>query len=201
MKKVWQALKEESNTKRFLIAFFCYSAGAQTVIFLASTFATDELNFETADLIFTILILQIVAIVGAYLFARISGIWGNKKSILSMLVIWMAICLMAYFVQGKIQFYVIAALVGLVMGGIQSLSRSTYSKLLPENTEDTTSYFSFYDVLEKLAIVLGTFSFGFIEMLTGGMRNSILALTFFFLLGAIILTTVTVKKPEVKAAI
>jgi UMF1 family MFS transporter len=109
-----------------------------------------------------------------------------------MLLIWTAICLLAYFVTQSWQFYSIAAGVGLVMGGIQSLSRSTYSKLLPDDTDDTTSYFSFYDILEKMAIVLGTFSFGFIEQLTGGMRNSMIALTAFFVIGILILLKVKI---------
>ena len=196
LKKVWGEVKTQRNTKFFLLSFFFYSAGAQTVIFLASTFATQELKFEGSELIYTILILQIVAIFGAFIFAKVSGKWGNKASLITMLVIWMAICIMAYFVDQKFQFYIVAALVGLVMGGIQSLSRSTYSKLLPKDTEDTTSYFSFYDVLEKMAIVIGTFSFGFIELATGGMRNSILALSVFFLLGIIVLSTVKVQAAQ-----
>ncbi|MDX1667407.1 MAG: MFS transporter, partial [Saprospiraceae bacterium] len=170
LKKVWRAAQYQPNVKRFLIAFFCYSAGVQTVLFLAATFAEKELQFDTSQLIIVILILQIIAIGGAYLFARISDWRGNKFSLISMLLIWTAICLFAYFVQTSLQFYFVAGFVGLVMGGIQSLSRSTYSKLIPPKTKDTTSYFSFYDVLEKVAIVVGTFGFGFIDQLTGSMR-------------------------------
>lgn len=195
LQKVWEKLKYLKNTRRFLFAFFFYNAGTQTVLYLAAVFAEKELAFNTTELIVTILILQILAIGGAFLFARISEKVGNKFSLLSMLVIWIAICLLAYLVQGKTEFYAIAAAVGLVMGGIQSLSRSTYSKLLPENTPDTTSFFSFYDVLEKGAIIMGTFSFGLIEQLTGGMRNSILALTLFFIVGITLLVTVKIKKP------
>ncbi len=191
--KVWKALKHQRHTKSFLISFFCYSAGVQTVLFLASTFAEKELRFSTSELITVILLLQIVAIGGAYFFAKVSDWKGNKFSLIAMLLIWIAICFVAYFVENKGQFYGIAAAVGLVMGGIQSLSRSTYSKLIPNKTEDNTSYFSFYDVLEKVAIVLGTFSFGFIELLTGGMRNSILALGIFFIIGLVILSTVKIQ--------
>lgn len=194
--KVWRIVRSEGNIKSFLISFFCYSAGVQTVLFLASTFAEKELQFGTGELIGIILLLQIVAIGGAYLFAKLSELRGNKFSLISMLLIWVGICLLAYFVESKLQFYVIAGAVGLVMGGIQSLSRSTYSKLIPENTEDTASYFSFYDILEKLAIVLGTFSFGIIEQLTGGMRNSILALTFFFITGLLLLLRVRVQRAD-----
>lgn len=195
LRKVWRQLQGLSNAKRFLVAFFFYSTGVQTVLFLAAIFAEKELGFATSDLILLILLLQIVAIGGAYLFAKISGIKGNKFSIIIMLIIWTIICGVAYFIYSKSAFYLLAIGVGLVMGGIQSLSRSTYSKLLPENTQDTTSFFSFYDVLEKGAIIVGTFSFGFIGYLTGSMRMSVLALSVFFIVG--LLTMLTVKiKPE-----
>ena len=196
LKKVWSEVKKQANIKSFLISFFCYSAGVQTVIFVAALFAEKELNFETAELITVILILQIVAIGGAYLFAKISEIKGNIYSLISMLLIWTSICLFAYFVTESWQFYSLAAGVGLVMGGIQSLSRSTYSKLLPDDTDDTTSYFSFYDILEKMAIVIGTFSFGFIEQITGGMRNGLIALTAFFVIGILILSKVKIHSPD-----
>ena len=194
---VWRQLQKKKNLLRFLTAFFFYSAGVQTVLYLASIFAKEELNFGTSELISIILLLQIVAIGGAYLFAFISKVKGNKFSLIVMLCIWACICAAAYFVSQKLQFYIIAAAVGTVMGGIQAISRSSYSKLIPEDTPDTTSYFSFYDVLEKLAIVFGTFSFGFIEQVTGGMRNSVLVLGFFFLLGiAILLSVRFVRKHE-----
>jgi UMF1 family MFS transporter len=194
--KVWRVVKQEWNVKSFLFSFFCYSAGVQTVLFLASTFAEKELRFGTSELIAIILLLQILAIGGAYFFARVSELRGNKFSLISMLLIWVCICGLAYFVESKLQFYILAGAVGSVMGGIQSLSRSTYSKLIPEGTEDTASYFSFYDILEKLAIVLGTFSFGIVEQLTGGMRNSILALTLFFIAGLLLLLRVRIQPAE-----
>ncbi len=193
LRKVWRSVRRQANIKSFLFSFFCYSAGVQTVLYLAATFAEKELQFDTGQLIGVILLLQIVAIGGAYLFARISAWKGNKISLIIMLLIWTAICFFAYFVHTDIQFYVIAASVGMVMGGIQSLSRSTYSKLIPENTADTTSYFSFYDVLEKTAIIIGTFSFGFIEQLTGSMRMSVLLLGVFFVVGILALLRVKVQ--------
>ena len=193
IKKVWRALKPQVNIKRFLVSFFCYSAGVHTVIYLAATFAEKELAFATTDLILVILLLQIVGIGGAYLFAFLSKLRGNKFSIMSMLVIWVAICLMAYYVNAKLQFYIVAGLVGLVMGGIQAMSRSTYSKLIPSNEEDTTSYFSFFEVLEKVAIVFGTFSFGFLDQVSGGMRNSVLLLAVYFVLGMIVLSRVNIE--------
>jgi UMF1 family MFS transporter len=189
--KVWDALKGMPQTKRFLLSFFFYNAGVQTVLFLAATFAEKELHFQATDLIILILILQLVAIVGAYLFARISKWKGNKFSLIVMILIWMAICVVAYLVKNKLDFYIIGGAVGMVMGGIQSLSRSTYSKLIPESTTDTTSYFSFYDVLDKVSTMIGTFGFGFVQ-LTGGMRSAVLALTAFFLVGLIILIPVKI---------
>ncbi len=193
IKKVWNEVKYQVNTKRFLYAFFFYSAGAQTAIYLASTFASAELHIEKTGLILLILLLQLVGIVGAYFFSYLSKSIGNKISIQLMLLIWIGICVGGYFVATITQFYIIAAFVGLVMGGIQSLSRSTYTKLIPEDTEDTTSYFSFYDVLEKGAIVVGTFTFGIVNQVMGSMRNSLLSLAVFFVVGSLILLTVRMR--------
>ena len=186
LKKVWHQLTHFKNTKRFLISFFFYNAGVQTVLFLAATFAEKELQFKTSDLIILILILQLVAIVGATFFARVSDWRGNKFSLAVMIIIWILICGIAYIVTSKMEFYILAGAVGLVMGGIQSLSRSTYSKLIPENTPDTASWFSFYDVLDKVSTMLGTFGFGIVQ-LTGGMRSAVLARSVFFVIGLIIL--------------
>lgn len=186
IRRVWYEIKQYSQLKRFLTAFFCYSAGVQTILFLASTFAAGELGFESQELILLILLLQILAIFGAYGFAYLSGRIGNRNSLLTMLFIWLGICITGYFVTGKGDFYGVAAAVGLVMGGIQSLSRSTYAKLIPSKT-DVTSYYSFYDVVEKVAIVIGTASFGVLDALTGSMRTSMLMLAVFFALGIVVL--------------
>mgnify|MGYP001197109613 CR=1 FL=1 len=191
LRSVWQELWPQKNTVRFLTAFFFYSTGVQTILYLAATFAEKELDFETANLIILILILQIVAIGGAYLFAWISRLKGNKISLISMLIIWIMVCVLAYITQQTTQFYFVAGLVGLVMGGIQSTSRASYAKLLEGQKEnELNSYFSFYEVLEKVAIVFGTFSFGLIDQLSGSMRNSILVLGLYFLIGILILTRV-----------
>lgn len=196
IKKIFIGLKNYKNIRFFLRSFFFYSMGVQTVIMLASSFAEKELDFETSEMILLILILQILAIVGAYIFAYVSKRKGNKLALLVMLGIWIGICLLAYFVDNSRQFYSIAMLVGLVMGGIQSISRSSYSKIIPETSSDTASYFSFYEVLEKMGIVIGSASFGLIEQLTGGMRNSILTLAIFFLIGAVLLLKVEFSEPE-----
>lgn len=191
--QVFRSVLKQKFIVRFLASFFFYSAGVQTVLFLASTFAEQELEFSSSELIMTILILQIVAIGGAYLFASWSKKWGNKSSIIAMLVIWLSICILGFFLESKPQFYILAAFVGLVMGGIQSQSRSTFSKLLEENEEDVSSYFSFYDLVEKIAIVLGTFSYGFIGQWTGGLRNSLLSLAVFFLIGLVLFFSIKVQ--------
>ncbi len=193
--KVWKSVKQQSNTKLFLFSFFCYSAGVQTVLYLASTFAANDKSIEFAEfeLIAIILLLQLVGIVGAFFFAKLSDWRGNKFSLISMLLIWLAVCVAGYLMSSKLEFYIIASAIGMAMGGTQSLSRSTYSKIIPSNTEDTTSYFSFYDVLEKVATVLGTAIFGVVNQLTGSMRMSLLALATFFLAGILIMSRVKIK--------
>lgn len=187
IRKVYRSLKELPNIRRFLKAFFFYNMGVQTVMFLAATFGDKELKLPGEKLILTILIIQVVAVAGSYLFAWVSETQGNKVSLAVMVIIWVLVCLGAYFVKTDIQFYLVATVVGLVMGGIQSQSRSAFSKLIPENTIDHASYFSFYDVTEKLSIVLGTFAYGLIEQLTGSMRNSTLVLASFFVIGLVFL--------------
>lgn len=188
---VWKKIKHDKDIKRFLAAYFFYIAGVHTVIYLASLFADSELGFEKSELILTILLLQLVAIPGALFFARVSRMKGNKFSLLVQLVIWVIICIGAYATAEKWQFFTIAGMVGLVLGGIQSLSRSTYAKLLEGRKEDPTTFFSFMDVLSKIAIVSGTFIFGLVNSLTGSMRYSVLVLAVFFITGIILLTTVS----------
>ncbi|MBI1224805.1 MAG: MFS transporter [Bacteroidetes bacterium] len=197
--KVWQQAKQLPDLKRFLISFFFYSAGVQTVLALASLFASVEMEMESSELIVVILLLQLLALVGAWAFAKVSDRIGNKSGLMIMLVLWTIVCIGGYFVAGKVQFYIMASAVGLVMGGVQSQSRATYSKLLPAGVKDTTSYFSFYDVLEKGATALGSFSFAFTGQLSGGMRVSVMALAVFFLIGLLVL--VKVKIPHTRAAV
>lgn len=186
LQQVWRELKTQSLLKRFLGAFFFYSMGVQTVMLVAAFFAEKTLHLSAFQLIGTILVIQLVAILGAWIMAVLSGRWGNIRILQLVVLIWVGICIAAYFVQTATQFYFLAALVGLVMGGIQSLSRSTYSRFLPE-TKDTASYFSFFDVTEKVAIVIGMFSFAFMEEMTGNIRNSVLPLIGFFAVGYVIL--------------
>ncbi|HET8860533.1 MFS transporter [Marivirga sp.] len=181
--KVFKEVKSQPILKYFLASFFFYSMGVQTVMYMAASFGSKELNLPGDKLIITIIIINAVAIIGSYAFAFISKKRSNKSSLLYMLAIWVGICIYAYFVYTDYQFYILAFVVGLVMGGIQAMSRSTYSKLMPQETKDQASYFSFFDVTEKLAVVIGTFSYGFIEQWTGSMRNSTIALGLFFAVG------------------
>ena len=183
---VWKELKEIKRLKLFLFSFFFYNMGVQSVMYVAALFGSKVLHLASGQLITTILIIQFVAIAGAYLFAYLSKRIGNINAIIGAICCWIVICIFAYNIQTSNQFYALAFCVGMIMGGIQSLSRSTYSKLLPD-TSDTTSYFSFYDTTEKIAIVLGTASYGIIEELTGSMRNSIFSLVGFFTVGLVIL--------------
>lgn len=193
LKKVWQQLQLNPPLKRFLRSFFFYNMGVQTVMYMATYFAADEIKLATSELIITILIIQVVAIGGAYFFSFLSQKTQNIFTLSVLIVIWIGICIFAYYTYSSTQFFILASLVGIVMGGIQSLSRSTYSKLLPI-TKDTASYFSFYDVCDKIGTVAGTLSFGFLAEIFGGMRNSVLALMIYFITGFILLKFVRRKK-------
>ncbi|WP_299291014.1 MFS transporter [uncultured Mucilaginibacter sp.] len=187
LKNVWAKVQNMPLLKRFLPAFFFYSMGVQTIMLVAANFGEKELHLGTSALISIILIIQLVAIGGATLMSKMSEKYGNTPVLMAVVLLWIGVCVFAYFITTATEFYGLAVIVGLVMGGIQSLSRSTYSKFLPENIPDTASFFSFYDVTEKVAIVAGLFGFGFIEELTGNMRNSILFLTILFVIGFVLL--------------
>lgn len=198
LKGVYTSLSENIQLKRYLAAFFVYSMAVQTVMLVATYFGEQEIAWgdndsKTMGLIVSILIIQLVAVGGAMLTSRASGKFGNIPVLIVINIIWVFICIVAFFIQEPIHFYITAGVVGLVMGGIQSLSRSTYSKFLPE-TKDTTSYFSFYDVAEKIGIVIGMLIYGFIDQITGSMRNSILFLVLFFVSGVFLLLRVPRNK-------
>jgi UMF1 family MFS transporter len=191
LQQVWLQLKQNLRLKRYLYAFFVFSMAVQTIMLVAVYFGEEEVNWaddaeKTMGLIVSILVIQLVAIAGAVLTSRASSKFGNIKTLIGVNAIWMLLCIGAYFVVEPIHFYVTAGFVGLVMGGIQSLARSTYSKFLPE-TDDTTSYFSFYDVAEKIGIVIGMIIYGTIDQVTGSMRNAIFFLFIFFLFGIVLL--------------
>jgi len=188
LRKVWNQLKHLPTLKRFLAAFFFYNMGVQTVMLAATLYGKSELHIPTTNLIIAILLIQLIAIPGAYVISWLSSKTGNLIALMVCVFVWILICFAGYElpVGGVYEFYALATVVGFVMGGIQSLSRSTYSKLMPV-TKDTASFFSFYDVTEKIAIVVGMFSFGFINEQTGSQRSSVLALMIYFIAGILLL--------------
>lgn len=191
LKIIWNSLGSQIKLKRYLSAFFVYSMGVQTVMLAAAYFGEQELEWgsdseRTFGLIISITLIQLVAILGAFLTSKLSNWVGNIRALIWVNIVWILICAWAFFVYTPLQFYITAGIVGLVMGGVQALSRSTYAKFLPE-TKDTTSYFSFYDVAEKIGIIIGMFLYGFVEELTGSMRYSIVFLTLFFAIGVFLL--------------
>lgn len=250
VKKVYSEVKKQPILKRFLRGFFFYSMGVQTVMLVATLFGSKLLHLEDTNLILTVVLIQLVAIIGAIMMSRLSARYGNFKVLMAVIILWIGVCIAAYMTATRAEplkpyhekiealkkqrgpevdekdtktagyvaldneikaletelspkqtpieysFYALALVVGLVMGGIQSLSRSTYSKLMPE-TKDTASYFSYYDLTEKIAIVIGMLSFGYIEELTGGMENSILALIVFFIIGLVWLYSALVKQNKI----
>ncbi len=204
LSKVWKQLSNMPVLKRFLLAFFFYNMGVQTVMLAATLYGKSELGIPTTNLIISILVIQLVAIPGATLMSKLSGKIGNLQTLIIAVVIWIGLCIAGYLLpKGNINaFYLLAAFVGFVMGGIQSLSRSTYAKLMPV-TKDTTSFFSFFDVTEKVAIVIGMFGYGYITELAGGsQRNSVLSLTGLFIIGLLLLIyTIQAQKNKTHATI
>ena len=193
---VWKLLKIDKSVKKFLIAFFTFSTAVQTIILIATYFGEQEINWaegeKTSGLILSMLLIQLIAIIGSVGGAYVSKIIGNVNTLIIFNISWFSICIIAYFIESTTEFYIVAGLVGLVMGGIQSLSRSTYSKLIPE-TENTCSYFSFYQMCMIISIVLGTFMSGAIDQITGNIRYSILLFASLFLLGSFLLRNLKVN--------
>lgn len=188
--KVWKALQLNADLKKYIVAYFFFNMGVQTVMYMAATFGSKELHLEDFKLIATVLIIQLVAAIGAHAFARLAKKVGDKRTLVYMICFWVVVCFGAYLVTTEVQFYFLATAVGLVMGGIQSLSRATYAKLIPTDSIDHASYFSFFDCTFNLSIVAGTFSYGLVEHLTGSMRNSTLAIAAFFVIGLVLLVSV-----------
>src|SRR5690554_4532556 len=197
LKSVFKEFRQTKRLQRYLLSFFFFNTGVQTVMLMAVVFAKKEIKWGEsggdANLIVAILLIQILGAAGAYLMSYISGLIGNLRTLIIVVISWIALCTWAYFIHTPVEFYFLAAGIGLVMGGVQALSRSTYSKFLP-TTEDHISYFSFYDVAEKTGIVLGLFFFGLMEYLTGDLRASVLSVVTFFLIGLVILIFVPQKE-------
>ena len=204
LKKVWKYVLRTKRLKRFIYSFFVYSMAVQTIMLVAVYFGTKEINWGSGSnakmgLIISILLIQLIAIPGAILLSKVSKIKGNLFALKLSIFIWILLCFSAFLVYDPIHFYFIAGFVGLVMGGTQSLSRSTFSKYIPKATKDTSSFFSFFDISEKLGIVIGMFSYGFIEQITGSMRNSIVALVIFFIFGLVLLFKVPKEEISIEA--
>ncbi len=194
---VFKEFKQTHRLKRYLVAFFFFNTGVQTVMLMATIFATKEIDWPegsgSSGLIIAILLIQILGALGAFVMSRLSGKIGNIYTLIISITIWIGICAAAYVITTPVQFYILASCVGLVMGGVQAIARSTYSKYLPE-TRDHASYFSFYDATEKIGIVLGTFFFGIIEHLTHSLRFSVLSVAAFFCIGFVLLLFVPKKE-------
>ncbi len=193
--KVWYQIKNILPLKRYLAAFFVYSMAVQTIMIIAAYFGEKEVQWgsdskRTTGLIISILVIQLVAVFGAWITSKLVEKFGNIKVLMLLNFLWILICTYAYFVVTPNDFYIAAFFVGLVMGGIQSLSRSTYSKFIPSDTKDTTSFFSFYDVAEKVGIVIGMLTYGYIADITGKIQNAILFLILFFIVGLLLLLRV-----------
>jgi UMF1 family MFS transporter len=196
LRKVWRELRNYAKVKWFLASYFVYNMGVQTVMLLAVLFASKEIDWvkdspdwwqtKETGLIVSIILIQLIAIAGAYIMSNLSKKMGNLRTLMVATVIWVVCTIIAYFIHLPVEFYGLAVLVGFVMGGIQSLSRSTYSKMLPA-TDDHASYFSFFDVMEKIGLIIGPFLFGFLEGISGSMRVSVLMLMSFFIIGFFLL--------------
>ena len=197
LRNVFNQVMKTGQLKIYLVGFFFMTMGLLTIMFMAATYGTKELGLPDKVLIPTILIIQLVGVVGAWSFARFSGRFGNVKTLIFSIIGWIGICIGAYLINSAAGFIAIAMCVGFVMGGTQSLARSTYSKMLPE-TRNHTSFFSFYDVMEKLASVGGTFSFGIIEAITGSMRYSVLAIIIFFMISLVFMLILLARQQKDK---
>ena len=197
LKNVWKLIKKQESIKKFLLAFFVFSCALQTIILIATYFGEQEIIWREGEkqigLIISTLLIQLIAILGAMYTAKLSEKIGNIQTLIFLNIFWFILCVGGYFIKYSYEFYVVAALVGLVMGGIQALSRSTYSKLIPA-TENTCSYFSFYQMCMILSISLGTFMSGIIDQLTGSLRNSIIIFAVIFIFGAMLLKDIKMKK-------
>lgn len=186
-------LTQQKQLRLFLLAFFFYIMGVQTVMFMAASFGEKEVGLSVTSLIITVLSLEYLGIGGAYFFAWLSGKTGNFRTIILIILVWIGICIGAYFIQNAVHFFITAIFIGMVMGGIQSLSRSTFAKMIP-HTDHNAGYFGFYDVCEKMAIMLGLFMFGYLDNITGSMRHSIVLLGVWFVISLVLMMRLEAMK-------
>ena len=199
--KVWKEIQHLPQIKKFLLSFGLFSLGTQTVMYMATLFGEEVVNMKMEELILLVLLLQLIAIPGAYFFSFLSQKKDNVFSLQIALLIWIGVCIASFFLEEgmKLEYYIIGIFVGLIMGGVQSMARSTYAKLIPSQTKEHASYFSFYETLEKISIALGAFIYGLVKYITNDLHYSSLVLIFFFISGFIVLSTM--KKVKTKASI
>jgi len=203
-KQLWSTIKEMKNfpeTLKYLLAYFLYNDGIQTVIAISSTFAAAPLirggvGMDQSTLIVVILMIQFMAFAGALLWGRLAGWVGAKRSIIVSLVIWSGVVTYAYFgLKGEsrvLEFFILGAVIALVLGGSQAISRSLYSQIIPSGKQ--AEYYSFYEISERGTSWIGPLLFGLVNQVFGSLRPAILSLIFFFVMGLIFLPFVNVKK-------
>ena len=185
-------IRRYPQTLLFLLAYLLYNDGIQTVIALAAVFIEKELLLDTSVSIAVILLVQVVAFAGALALGRLAGRWGAQRVILLSLLVWGAIVVLAFFLPEKqpLGVYVIAAMIGFVLGGSQALSRSLYSQLIPRARE--AEYFAFYEISERGTSWLGTLAFALTYEISGSYRVAIVVLVVFFVAGGLLLRRVRV---------
>ncbi len=194
-KRVWDTishLKTYKNLAVFLLAFFFYIEGVNTVIYFAGNYASTTMGFSEMELIYFFLTVQTTAIIGSIIFGIISDSIGQKKSIIYTLIIWLITVFLAFIIETKNQFYLVGLLAGAAMGSCQSISRSFMSLLTPP--EKKTEFFGFYSFFGKSSAVIGPLVFGFVSYATHSQRAAIISIAFFFLTGMLIL--LKVKEPK-----
>jgi MFS transporter, UMF1 family len=187
-------MRHRPVTLLFLLAFLIYNDGVQTVITLSATYATEELRLDQSAVIAAVLLVQFVAFGGALLLGRLAHRHGTKRVVLASLVAWTAVILASYTLQrgSVVQFMLLAAVIGTVLGGTQALSRSLFSHLIPR--ERTAEYFGFYEISDKGTSWLGPFVFAVALQLTDSYRSAIVSLVVFFVIGFALLAAVDVPR-------
>ncbi len=206
LRKTFSEVKRFPETLKFLLAYFLYNDGIQTVIAVASTFAAAPLiqgglELEQATLIAVILMIQFVAFFGALFWGKLAGWMGAKQSVVLSLVIWAGVVIYAYGgLKGETataQFFILGIFIALVMGGSQAISRSLFAQMVPVGKE--AEFFSFYEISERGTSWIGPLVFGLANQFFGNLRYAILSLIFFFIMGLILLPFVNVGKAIVDA--
>jgi len=197
IKRVWTTLthlRHYKNLALFLLAYFFYIEGVNTVIFFSGNYAQTTLGFSTSELLVFFLTVQTTAIVGSVVLGIVADSIGQKKTIVISLFMWLITVVLAYLVVDKTMFYAVGLIAGAAMGSSQSTSRSLMTKLTPP--EKKTEFFGFYSFFGKSSAIIGPLVFGMVSFISGSQRLAIISLAFFFIVGLIILTKV--KDPKIE---